>query len=293
MQQKKLLNKLNQFFYLGRYHKPYGSILLMWPCYWGISYINDFSFSNLKLFIFFFIGSIVMRGAGCTINDIIDAKFDRKVKRTKYRPIANKKISNSEAYFFLLFQLFCGFLIVINFNLKTVLLSFLIIPLVILYPFFKRFSHYPQFILGLLFNWGVFIGHISMGYQVHFELFCLYLAGTFLTIGYDTIYAFQDIEDDIKIGVKSFAIKVKSNPRLNIFFIYLISFLFFSIAFLINNPSNLISYLCLVLIFLHLVFQVLKLNINDNVSLQKIFISNTVLGGIVFICLVLKNNFYL
>ena len=293
MQQKKLLNKLNQFFYLGRYDKPYGSILLMWPCYWGISYTNNFSFSNLKLFILFFIGSILMRGAGCTINDIIDANFDRKIKRTKYRPIANNKITNLEAYFFLLFQFFCGFLIVINFNLKTVLLSFLIIPLVILYPFFKRFSYYPQFILGLLFNWGIFIGHVSIGYQIHFELFCLYLAGTFLTIGYDTIYAFQDIEDDVKIGVKSFAIKVKSNPRLNIFIIYLISFLFFSIAFLIDNSTNLISYLSLVLIFLHLVFQVLKFNINDNVSLQKIFISNTILGGIVFICLVLKNNFYL
>ena len=184
---------------LGRYNNPAGAILLMWPCYWG-ALANMNSELIVDALIFFTLGSFVMRGAGCCINDILDKKFDEKIKRTRTRPLASGLLSIKEALWFIIFQLLIGLLIVIQFKLSVILISFAIMPLVILYPIFKRITFFPQVVLGLVFNWGIILGHLSQHNSFNYNILYLYFAGVLLTIAYDTIYGFQDIKDDKNLG---------------------------------------------------------------------------------------------
>ena len=200
--------KIKPFYELARYDKPIGFKLLMWPCLW--SYLAATFFSNKSLeieyIIFFIIGSIIMRGAGCTWNDFLDQKYDSKVERTKDRPLASKNISSKAALFFLFFQLVAGFLILIQFNSLTIFIGILSIIPIVIYPLMKRITWWPQIFLGLTFNWGAIIGWTAV--TGSFSIYCiaLYLGCIFWTVGYDTIYAHQDKIDDEFLGLKSSAV---------------------------------------------------------------------------------------
>tara|TARA_B100000989_G_scaffold292547_1_gene268635 strand:- start:58 stop:936 length:879 start_codon:yes stop_codon:yes gene_type:complete len=288
---KHFKNKIRYFIELGRYNKLYGAFLLMWPCYWGslINYqIDQISLKNLFLF---FLGSIVMRGAGCTINDIIDAPLDAKVKRTKNRPLVSKKLTKVEAILFLIFQLFFGLIIILNFDLKTILISFFIIPFVFVYPFVKKISNYPQVFLGFVFNWGIIIAYFSLHQTIDLGCITLYLAGLFLTLGYDTIYAFQDIIDDTKNNIGSVAVKYQKYPRLIVTFFYATSILLFMTSFIYFQMNKVIMFSTLIVIFLHCCYQVMNIQIHKNTTLLKLFISNVGLGFIIFFGLLINSTY--
>tara|TARA_B100000989_G_scaffold298776_1_gene289762 strand:+ start:1552 stop:2430 length:879 start_codon:yes stop_codon:yes gene_type:complete len=282
-----IIIKIQFFLILGRYDKPYGSFLLMWPCFWGIIYSQRFNLESIKVYLLLFAGSFIMRGAGCTINDICDVKFDRQIQRTKNRPLARNLININEAVYFLLFQLLIGFLIVINFKLKIILLGFVIMPFVFSYPLFKRITFFPQLILGLVFNWGILIGALSFLENFDTGLMFLYLGGVLLTVGYDTIYAFQDLDDDKKIGIKSLAIRISSRPKLYLSLIYGLSYFLFLGSFISIGTEIFLSLTLSILVLIHLFFQIKNFNVNNSEILSRIFLSNTGLGALIFLILVI------
>ena len=195
----KKLNKIKLFLILGRYNYPIGAFLLMFPCFWGTFYRINPAENLIEIIVLFFIGSFVMRGAGCCINDFFDRELDRKVSRTKNRPLASGLLNIKDFSIFLCIQLVIGLAVVVNFNFKTIFFSFLIIPLVLIYPLMKRVTNFPKFFLGLVFNWGILIGYFSQSNTLDLGITFLFLGGFFFTIAYDTIYAFQDLKDDKKM----------------------------------------------------------------------------------------------
>ena len=239
---KKITKKSKNLLILGRYNNPVGAFLLMWPCYWGALSNSSLNASLLQCLILFTLGSFVMRGAGCCINDIFDRDFDRKIKRTKKRPLASGSLNVLESIIFTVFQLLIGLIIVLQFETNVIILSFMIMPLVLTYPLFKRFTYFPQIILGLAFNWGVLVGYQSQTENFNFSILYLYFAGVFLTTAYDTVYGFQDIKGDKKIGLKSLAILFEKK-RKSLRLIYVLSSIFFSIFFLKTYSNTFASIL--------------------------------------------------
>ena len=277
--------KIKPFYELARYDKPIGFKLLMWPCLWSYLAACIFSKTSLEIeyIILFIIGSIIMRGAGCTWNDFLDKKYDGKVERTKNRPLASKNISTKAALIFLFFQLVAGFLILLQFNSLTILIGILSIIPISIYPLMKRITWWPQVFLGVTFNWGAIIGWTAVTNS--FSLYCiaLYFGCIFWTIGYDTIYAHQDKIDDDFLGLKSSAIflEKKSKPAISIFY----SIFFISISFLLNSldPINKwLSYSLLAIIGAHLIRQIYLLDIDNPDICHSIFKSNNSIGLLVF-----------
>lgn len=289
---KQFINKIKHFLELGRYNKLYGAFLLMWPCYWGSLINYPFDLIIIKNLILFFLGSIVMRGAGCTINDLIDAPLDLKVKRTRNRPIASGVLSRKQAIYFLVIQLFFGLLIVINFDFYTILLSLFIIPFVFLYPLVKKFSNYPQLFLGIVFNWGVIISYYALHQSLTIGALSLYFAGIFLTLGYDTIYAFQDIEDDTKHNIGSVAKKIKNHPKLMLTFFYMVSCTLFMISFYFFEINKYIFFSTTILIIFHFFNQIRNFDLTRKEEFLKIFKSNVGLGGMISFCLLLNSIYF-
>ena len=215
------MKHLNLFIELTRLNNPIGYMLLFWPCLWGLTLVYDFNgeiITYFKYLFLFFLGSIIMRSAGCIVNDIIDKEFDKKVQRTKKRHLASSKISVKLAWSYTLGLCFFAFLILINFNLFTIILAIGSIPFVFTYPLMKRFTYWPQFFLGITFNYGIILGWVSINGGLNLAPVILYIGAIFWTLGYDTIYGFQDIKDDEIIGLKSTSIKFKKKP-----FLFLIS----------------------------------------------------------------------
>ena len=278
------MKHLNLFIELTRLNKPIGYMLLFWPCVWGLTLVYDFNSeinTYFKYLIFFLLGSILMRSAGCIINDIADKKFDQKVERTKNRPIASEKISIKLALLYALVLCFCAFLILINFNLFTIVLALASMPFAFSYPLMKRFTYWPQLFLGITFNYGLVLAWISINNSISLTPIMFYIGAIFWTLGYDTIYGYQDIKDDEIIGIKSTSIKFKNNPKT--FLILCYSFLLISLILIgvLMNFNN-IFYLFLIIPFCHLFFyQISFLNINKPEDCLKIFKSNNVLGLIV------------
>ena len=278
------MKHLNLFIELTRLNKPIGYMLLFWPCLWGLTLVYDFNGeinTYFKYLIFFLLGSILMRSAGCIINDIADKKFDQKVERTKNRPIASEKISIKLALLYALVLCFCAFLILINFNLLTIVLAFASMPFVFSYPLIKRFTYWPQLFLGIAFNYGLVLAWISINNSISLTPILFYIGAIFWTLGYDTIYGYQDIKDDEIIGIKSTSIKFKNNPKTFLTLCY--SFLLISLILIgaLMSFSN-IFYLFLIIPFCHLFFyQINFLNINKPEDCLKIFKSNNILGLIV------------
>ena len=279
-----LMKNLKLFIELTRLDKPIGYMLLFWPCVWGLTLVYDFNSeinTYYKYLIFFLLGSILMRSAGCIINDITDKKFDQKVERTKNRPIASEKISIKLALLYALVLCFCAFLILINFNLFTIVLALASMPFAFSYPLMKRFTYWPQLFLGITFNYGLVLAWISINNSISLTPILFYIGAIFWTLGYDTIYGYQDIKDDEIIGIKSTSIKFKNNPKTFLTLCY--SFLLISLILIgvLMNFSN-IFYLFLIIPFCHLFFyQINFLNINKPEDCLKIFKSNNVLGLIV------------
>ena len=279
-----LMKNLKLFIELTRLDKPIGYMLLFWPCVWGLTLVYDFNSeinTYFKYLIFFLLGSMLMRSAGCIINDITDKKFDQKVERTKNRPIASEKISIKLALLYALVLCFCAFLILINFNLLTIVLALASMPFAFSYPLMKRFTYWPQLFLGITFNYGLVLAWISINNSISLTPILFYIGAIFWTLGYDTIYGYQDIKDDEIIGIKSTSIKFKNNPKTFLTLCY--SFLLISLILIgvLMNFNN-IFYLFLIIPFCHLFFyQINFLNINKPEDCLKIFKSNNVLGLIV------------
>jgi len=278
------MKHLNLFIELTRLKKPIGYMLLFWPCVWGLTLVYDFNSEINTYFnylIFFLLGSILMRSAGCIVNDIIDKKFDQKVERTKNRPIASGKISIKLALLYTLVLCFCAFLILINFNLLTIVFALASMPFAFSYPLMKRFTYWPQLFLGITFNYGLVLAWISINNSISLIPILFYIGAIFWTLGYDTIYGYQDIKDDEIIGIKSTSIKFKNNPKTFLTLCY--SFLLISLILIgfLMNFSN-IFYLFIIIPFCHLFFyQINFLNINKPENCLKMFKSNNILGLII------------
>ena len=280
------MNQINLFIELTRLKRPIGFMLLFWPCLWGLTLVYDFN-SNLFNYFFysalFLSGSILMRSAGCIVNDIADKNFDQKVERTKNRPIASGKVSVKLASTYALILCGIAFLVLINFNKLTILMALISMPLAFTYPLMKRITYWPQLFLGITFNYGLVLAWISISGEISIIPIIFYLGAIFWTLGYDTIYGFQDIKDDEIIGVKSTSIKFKNDPKKFLF----ISYCMFIISlFLIGILMNFKMYYFLFMIvpILHLlVFQVSRLNTNLSLDCLIKFKSNNILGLIIFI----------
>ena len=280
------MNQINLFIELTRLKRPIGFMLLFWPCLWGLTLVYDFN-SNLFNYFFysalFLSGSILMRSAGCIVNDIADKNFDQKVERTKNRPIASGKVSVKLASTYALILCGIAFLVLINFNKLTILMALISMPLAFTYPFMKRITYWPQLFLGITFNYGLILAWISISGEISIIPIIFYLGAIFWTLGYDTIYGFQDIKDDEIIGVKSTSIKFKNDPKKFLFFSYC---MFIISLFLIGILMNFKIYYFLFMIvpILHLlVFQISRLNTNLSLDCLIKFKSNNILGLIIFI----------
>ena len=232
---------MKNYIYLMRLNKPTGFLLLFWPCSWGMAYNLNFLPISSQWFYYlflFFAGSILMRSAGCIYNDIVDKEIDKKVERTKNRPLASGKINLRNAWILILILCFLSLIILFQLNNKTILFGLSVIFIVLLYPFAKRFTYWPQLILGIVFNFGIILSWLSLNENFISGIILLYLSGIMWTVGYDTIYALQDVVDDKKIGVKSLALLLDKKTYKFLYIIYTAQiFLLISSLLLVNNFS--------------------------------------------------------
>ena len=285
------MKQLNLFIELTRLKRPIGYMLLFWPCAWGLTLAYDFT-KDLKLYFFylllFLLGSILMRSAGCIINDVVDKEIDKKVLRTKNRPIASGRVSVRLALIYSLILCLVALLVLINFNNLTIILAFCSMPLAFSYPLMKRYTYWPQLFLGITFNYGLILGWTSIENSINLIPIILYFGAIFWTLGYDTIYGYQDITDDEIIGVKSTSIKFKESPKKFLNMSYLIFFLSLISIGLISK-MNILFFLLSTILFYHLFFlQVKKFNQHEATNCFKIFKSNNFLGFLVFVNLLIN-----
>ena len=260
-------------------------MLLFWPCSWGLAYALSKN-QDLNLFFYylllFFLGSVLMRSAGCIFNDIVDKDFDKKVKRTKKRPIAAGKISVNKSLTYVVLLCSIAFLVLVQFNLFTIILGMSSMFLAFAYPFMKRITYWPQLFLGITFNWGIIMAWTALNNNITTEILILYLAAIFWTLGYDTIYGAQDMSDDEIIGLKSTSIKFKKNLKLFVGFSYAIT-----LILLVYNFKDSISFNFFTLFFtlfcLSLFWQVTKINKKNKHELLKLFKSNNLSGVFLFL----------
>ena len=262
---------------LGRFDRPVGFWLLVLPGWWVLPLTNLNLKNCITLMFIFLLGAIVMRAAGCTINDMWDKDIDKKISRTKTRPLASGEISNLQASYFLITMLLIGFICLYQLNINTWFVAISVIPLVILYPLAKRFTKWPQIILGLTFSWAVPTAWSSANEEWNLGILIMYLATVLWIIGYDTIYGCQDKNEDEIFGIKNSAVSAKNFLTLFVGSTYSLMFilLIFS-GYLLKN--SIFWYIGVLICGLHLVRQVIKLkNIEQNNPLQ-IFKSNVLLG---------------
>ena len=273
------------FIELTRLNKPIGFMLLFWPCSWGLAFAYNKN-QNLNLFLYylilFFLGSVLMRSAGCIFNDIVDKDFDKKVGRTKSRPIASGKITVNQSLVYVILLCLAAFSVLIQFNLFTIILGMSSMLLAFSYPFMKRITYWPQLFLGITFNWGILMAWASMNNSVTPEIVTLYISAIFWTLGYDTIYGAQDMSDDEIIGLKSTSIKFKKNIGLFVSFSYLVST--FLILYLFQNflGNNIFTFF-LIMFISSLVYQLVELTKNNSKNYLKLFRFNNYTGLLFFI----------
>ncbi len=288
------MNQLNLFIELTRLKKPIGFMLLFWPCAWGLTIAFDFT-NNLDNYFFylflFLLGSILMRSAGCIVNDISDKEFDKKVSRTKNRPIAAGKISIRLALVYTAMLCLLALLVLVNFNIYTILLALGSMPLAFTYPLMKRFTYWPQLFLGITFNYGLILGWVAVKNNLDIIPIVFYLGAIFWTLGYDTIYGYQDLKDDEIIGVKSTSIKFKKNPNLFLIICYLIFMLSILTVGIYMKFSYFFYFFLSVPIFHLFFYQIKKFRLNDTDNCLKIFKSNNFFGFLIFINILIGKLF--
>ena len=285
------MEQFKLFIELTRLKKPIGYMLLFWPCAWGLTLAYDFSEEITTYFfylILFMSGSVLMRSAGCIVNDIVDRKYDKKVLRTKNRPIASGKISVQAGIAYSLMLCLFAFIVLIQFNNLTIYLAIGSMPLAFTYPLMKRYTYWPQLFLGITFNYGIILGWTSVNNEINPLILISYIGAIFWTIGYDTIYGFQDLIDDEIIGLKSTSIKFKNNYKLFLMFVYGLFFFSLIITGYVFNLFNIFFLITLIMVFFHLfILQLKKLKFKNPAICLKIFKSNSLLGFLIMIGLLL------
>ena len=273
------------FIELTRLNKPIGFMLLFWPCSWGLAYAYKLH-QNTTMFIYylilFFLGSVLMRSAGCIFNDIVDKDFDKKVKRTKKRPIAAGKITVSQSLIYVFILCFLAFIILINFNLLTILLGVGSMILAFSYPFMKRITYWPQLFLGVTFNWGIIMAWSAINNNISQEIMILYISAIFWTLGYDTIYGAQDMSDDEMIGLKSTAIKFKNNISLFVTSSYLITIILLFYIFKNYIGNNTFTFFIIAFTII-LAYQIIELKKNKSENYLRLFKINNYAGLFLFL----------
>ncbi|EJF81509.1 4-hydroxybenzoate octaprenyltransferase [Candidatus Bartonella washoeensis] len=281
---------------LARWDRPIGWQLLMWPCFWSttmalLSYeMHRYSLLSMLMnwfwYLFlFFLGSIAMRGAGCTWNDLIDHKIDSKVERTRSRPLPTGHVSRFQAKVFILVQCLVGLGVLSQFNRYSFFLGLSSLVAVALYPFMKRITYWPQFFLGIAFNWGALMGWAVVFGSLNWAPILLYVGSILWTIGYDTIYAHQDKEDDATVGVLSTALLFGKATKRALVFLYSGFVVFVSLAFYLAQVP-ILSFFGILVASIHMFIQIKVLDIDDNSQCLKLFKSNSFIGFVIFAGLV-------
>jgi len=262
---------------LARLDRPVGIWLLLLPGWWalmlstgGVWRLNG---EDIKLLLLFGLGAVVMRAAGCVLNDIYDRDLDAVVARTKSRPLASGAVSRAQAFIFLAVLLLTGAVVLFQMNFVAVLLGFLSLPLIALYPLMKRITWWPQLFLGVTFNFGALIGWAAATGTVGVPALLLYMGAIFWTLGYDTIYAHQDKDDDQLAGIKSTALKLGARSKTFVAIVYGVAFVFIALAFVMGG-AGILSYLLLILPALHLAGQIKRWDEHDAQSCLQLFRSN-------------------
>jgi 4-hydroxybenzoate polyprenyltransferase len=279
--------RLRDLALLARWDRPIGTWLLLLPCWWGMALVEP-GWPSISLALLFAVGACAMRGAGCTINDMVDRELDARVARTRNRPIATGRVSLQGAAAFTLAQCAVGLLVLTQLPLPAALVALLSVPLVVVYPFMKRITWWPQAVLGLTFNWGVLVGATAVAGELRPEALVLYLAGLFWTLGYDTIYAHQDKEDDALIGVRSTALRLGAHSRAGIAGFYATALLLMAVAGWLAGKGPLLAPGLLVVAAL-LAHQVGRVDLDDPADCLRRFRANRLVGLAVVAALLAGN----
>lgn len=276
---------------LARWDRPIGWQLLMWPCFWSASLAANADLApdggySLKMklahLLLFFIGAVAMRGAGCTYNDLVDHRIDMEVARTRSRPLPSGRVTRLQAKLFLVAQALVGLLVLLQFNGFTILLGFASLLVVAIYPFAKRFTDWPQFFLGLAFSWGALMGWSGLFGSLDWPALWLYCAAILWTIGYDTIYAHQDKEDDALVGVRSTARLFAENTKAWLTALYGLALIFFLLAFITAN-AGIFAYVGLLIAAAMFAWQILVLDIDNPDQCLRLFKFNSRVGAVIFL----------
>jgi 4-hydroxybenzoate polyprenyltransferase len=277
---------------LARLDRPIGSWLLLMPCWWslGIAGVRADHLPPFWYVVLFFIGAFAMRGAGCTWNDLVDRDLDRMVERTRSRPIPSGQVSVAQASAFMVVQGLIGFLVLIQFNRFTIITGIVSLATAVVYPFMKRITYWPQIFLGLAFSWGALMGWPAIFGRLDAPAFVLYAGSIAWVIGYDTIYAHQDRDDDSLIGIKSTALLFGERTRPMLASFYAVAVVLIGISGWMSG-GGLIFTLGLIAFAAHLAWQVMRLDINDPAHCLVLFKSNRDAGLILFAALLLEAVF--
>ena len=268
---------------LARFDRPIGFFLLAFPCFWSVALAArslEEPYPDPWLLFLFAVGAIAMRGAGCTYNDLIDREIDAQVARTRSRPLPSGQVAPRAAFVFMLALCLVGLAVLLSFNSTTIWLGLGVIPIVALYPFVKRFSHWPQAVLGLAFNWGALLGWPAVLGRLDWMAIVLYAGAVAWTIGYDTIYAHQDREDDDLIGLKSTALRFGSATKPWLTSLYAFAWLAITAAGLMANTGTAFL-ICMLAAAAQLAWQVATLDIDDAENCLTRFRSNRDFAAIV------------
>lgn len=273
---------------LARWDRPIGWQLLMWPCWWAVGLAavskgDTSSVSTLLWYLFlFFVGAVAMRGAGCTYNDLVDQKIDEAVERTRSRPLPSGQVSRVQAKIFLVIQSLIGLAVLLQFNTYTIILGLCSLIIVALYPFMKRVTDWPQLFLGFAFNWGALMGWSAINGSLSLSPILLYVGAVCWTIGYDTIYAHQDKEDDAIVGVRSTARLFGSKTKPALIWLYGIMLAFAAASFAVAGVP-LVTTIGLLLAAMHMFYQIKVLDIDNGDQCLKLFKSNSMVGLLIFL----------
>ena len=270
---------------LARWDRPIGWWLLLWPCWWSAALVavaTDRGAPNIWHLFLFLVGAIAMRGAGCTYNDLIDRDLDAHVERTRNRPLPSGAVMPWQAMIFLVLQALVGALVLVQFNAFTIALGLTSLIVIAIYPFAKRVTDWPQIVLGFAFSWGALVGWSASAGRLDAAPIALYVGSILWTIGYDTIYALQDKEDDAIIGVRSTArlFGRRSRPLIAVF--YLGAFVLFALAFILAD-AGIFAFAGLGGAMLHTIWLIVSLNPDDPQNCLSRFRANSTTGWIIFV----------
>ncbi|GJL89588.1 MAG: 4-hydroxybenzoate octaprenyltransferase [Minwuia thermotolerans] len=278
---------LKPWFKLARFDRPVGTWLLLWPCWWSIILARPvLDLETLRLFVLFGLGALIMRGAGCTVNDIADRNYDGEVERTRLRPIPSGQVTTTQAMLWAAFLALLGLVILLQLGQTAIWLGVFSLFLVVVYPFTKRVTWWPQAWLGLTFNWGAVMGYAAAAGTVELPALLLYAGGFFWTMGYDTIYAHQDKEDDALIGVKSSARKLGRRTRPALWIFYALTTVLWALAAREAGFSHWFL-LGFAAVMAHFVWQVVRVDIDNSRDCLAKFKSNIGMGFIMLAALLM------